>query len=115
MFTTLFGRIRAIFAFIGRFAGLWLLAGALVTLVLDGTRSIAASSIVLTPLGETWFKLHTASLHISQAFVQRYLLPEIWDPGIQTLLLLPSWVVLGVLGLVFLIVCRKRPHRIRPA
>jgi hypothetical protein len=39
---------------LSRFIGIWLLAAALVAAVVDGAKSIAGSSLVLTPAGETW-------------------------------------------------------------
>ena len=46
--------------FIARFVGLWLIAGALVALVIDGTKTIAASHLTVTPLGLAWFALSPA-------------------------------------------------------
>src|SRR5690606_5071230 len=48
--------------FIARFLGLWLLAGALVALVIDGARTIAASQMVMTPLGGLWRDTSPGSL-----------------------------------------------------
>jgi hypothetical protein len=42
------------FRFLSRFLGVWLVAAALVAATVDGAKSIAASSLVLTPFGETW-------------------------------------------------------------
>lgn len=78
--------------------GLWLIALALVALVLDATGSIAAAGWVFTPLGQYWFDLDPASLGLVQAAVQRHVLPVVWDPGIQTVLAAPVWAVAGPLG-----------------
>ena len=40
--------------FLARFLGFWLVAAALVTAVVDGAKSIAASALVATPLAESW-------------------------------------------------------------
>jgi hypothetical protein len=61
--------------------------------------------------GELWFQLDNASLNLVQAVVQRYLLPEIWDPGIQTILLWPTWIVLGIPALILLIITGFRGRR----
>lgn len=50
-------------------------------------------------LGQLWYDLDPGSLNLAQAVVQRYLLPELWDPGIITLLQWPSWAVLGIPGI----------------
>lgn len=98
--------------FISRFLGLWLIAGALVALVIDATKSIAASRLTVTALGEAWFALAPSSLMAAQEFVQQSLEPSIgqwlWDPLIQTILLLPAWAVLGALGFLFTWLGRRR-------
>ena len=90
--------------FILRFVGLWVTAGALVALVIDATKTIAASSLTLTPLGLAWANLNQSSLMSAQEFIQQkietYVGHWLWDPVIQSILLLPTWVVLGVLGLL---------------
>ena len=66
------GRAAAI-SFLARFVGLWLIAGALVALVIDGTKTIAASTLTVTPLGWAWFTLIGGSLMSSEQFVQQKL------------------------------------------
>jgi hypothetical protein len=59
--------------------------------------------------GELWYALHPGSLNLVQAGIQRNLWPELWDPGLVTVLLWPAAAVLGVLGLVlFLLGARRR-------
>lgn len=88
--------------FLVRLVGLWLVALALVALVVDGTSSIAAMRWVFTPLGKYWFDLDAASLGLAQAAVQRHVAPALWDPVIQTLLLAPVWAIAGPLGFLLL-------------
>ena len=52
--------------------------------------------------GELAFRLAPEWLNLSQAIIQRYVSPWVWDPVIQTVLLWPAWPVLGALGLAFL-------------
>lgn len=103
--------------FLARFVGLWLIAGALVALVVDATKSIAASSVIVTPLGLAWYSISPLSLITVQEFVQRrveaYIGHWLWDPLIQWILTLPSWAVLGALGVLFTYLGQKR--RLRPA
>ena len=60
------------------------------------------------PLGALWFDLDNASLNLVQAVTQRYLFPELWDPVIVNILLLPAWVVFAVPALLLLILFRRR-------
>ncbi len=79
--------------------------------ILDITRSIADSTIVMTALGQDWFNHSPSTLNFSQAIVQRYVHPAVWDPGIQTILQAPSWLVFGVLAIVFALLGRKKKKR----
>ena len=81
---------------------------AAITAILDVTRSIADSSIVMTALGQDWFNYSRDTLNFSQAIVQRYVHPAIWDPGIQKILQAPSWLVFGILALLFALFGRRR-------
>ncbi len=89
-------------SFLLRFTGLWLTAGALVALVIDATKTIAASTFTVTPLGSAWANLSRPSLMATQEFIQRkietYVGHWVWDPLIQGILMLPTWAVLGALG-----------------
>src|SRR5918993_2587544 len=66
-------RIRVMLRFLLRTLGIWLLAGALVAVVMDGARSIAASAPVLTPLAEVWRELAPASLDQARFAVEEEL------------------------------------------
>lgn len=93
---------------IGRIVG-WLLT-------LAGLASAAASAVEwyqtgefrLMAAGEMWFRLAPDSLNLVQAVIQRYLIPELWDPVLQTVLLWPAAAVLLVPGLLLIRVCRRR-------
>jgi hypothetical protein len=74
---------------------------ALGTGIIDITRSIADSVITITPLGEYLGHYFRPTLNLSQALVQRYIHPAVWDPVIQWILLAPTWLVCGVLALIF--------------
>ncbi|WP_208996077.1 hypothetical protein [Pseudovibrio ascidiaceicola] len=88
--------------FLLRFIGVWFVAIALVSFVVDATKSIATSSWTSSPLGLIWFDLSPETLNASQAAIQRYVSPLLWDPIIQSLLLMPPWVIFGPLGLIML-------------
>lgn len=98
--------------FLARFLGLWLIAGALVALVVDGAKTIAASALTVTSLGSTWAALSPAMLMRSQEFVQRnleaYVGHWLWDPLIQWILMLPTWLVFAALGGWLIYLGRRR-------
>ncbi|MDV6227154.1 hypothetical protein R2G56_12725 [Nitratireductor aquimarinus] len=89
------------FRLIFRILALFALAVAVVMAVIDATRSIAASALVVTPLGESWYSVSPDTLNLSQALIQRYTFPVIWDPAIIYILTLPGWLVFAVLALLF--------------
>src|SRR5437868_1736441 len=96
-------RSARMFRFLSRLFGLLLLAGGFVALLYDGTKSIAGNRIYLTRLDDTWNALHSTSLQLLQSAVERHLAGWLWDPVALDVLAAPTWVVLGVLGVVLLI------------
>lgn len=98
--------------FIFRFIGLWLLAGAFVALVVDGTRSISAGRIAVTQFGMAWDTMHPSSFDAMRTFIEAHLPMWVWNPVLLSVMLTPIWVVLGVVGLVFALIGRKRERRI---
>ena len=97
------------------FGSLFLIASALV-LAGDVMRAMDAGQFTFTPLGKVWFDLDSSSLNFSQAIIQRYTFPEIWDPGIITILNWPAILVLAGAGVFLLLVAgmlqaRKRTRR----
>ena len=90
--------------FASRFLGFWLLAAAVVATVVDGAKSIAASSLVTTSVGETWTMIAALSgndpVALTAAGPLNYVL--------QWLLAAPTVAVLAIPGAVFLILGAKR-------
>ncbi len=83
------GRFFLLLAFVEVGLGIWIwLAGH------DVTRSA----------GEIWYALEPGSLNLSQAIVQRYLLPEFWDQVAVPLLLRPFWESVLLLFILFLVI-----------
>jgi hypothetical protein len=56
----------------------------------------------LAAAGELWYRVSPGTLNLTQAVTQRYILPELWDSVLLTVLLWPAALVLGVPGLVLL-------------
>jgi hypothetical protein len=88
-------------------AGVFLLV-AVIALVHDATRALAAHAFVSTSLFEHWSKLAPASLAGAQSAVQRYTHPLLWDPVIRKLLLLPTWALFTALGALLAYAGRRR-------
>ncbi|MCF8467284.1 MAG: hypothetical protein K9G33_07770 [Sneathiella sp.] len=59
-------------------------------------------------LGELWFNLDPQGLNFTQAIIQRYLFPSLWDPIITTVLLWPAWLDFLVPGVILVTVFYKR-------
>jgi len=94
--------------FLLRFIGLFFLAAGFIFLVYDGTRSIAASAVVVTPLGQTWNDIHSRSLDAVQAAIQGRLADWVWDPVFRSVLHAPTWFVFGILGAILILLGRKK-------
>jgi hypothetical protein len=91
-----------------RFLASVLLLIAVIAIVSDATRSLAAHTLTFTSLGEHWAKIAPATLTAARSAVQRHTHPLVWDLGIRKLLLLPTWVVFGVLGMLVAYTGRQR-------
>jgi hypothetical protein len=91
-----------------RLIGVIVLAAGFILVVYDGAKSIADSRIYVYKLGQLWTDIHAASLQNAQAKVQENLPAAAWDPVITTLLDQPAWLVLGVIGIVLILLGRKR-------
>lgn len=99
------------FRFLFRFVGLWLLAAAFVSLVIDGTRSITAGRFVIMPLAEAWLAVHPASVDWLKLTVERDLSPWMWS-ALAYVLYAPLWAVLGILGAILAFLGRRRARPI---
>jgi hypothetical protein len=98
--------------FILRFIGLWLLAGAFVALVIDGTSWIANPNARFNTVDKAWDAVSQDSKPAVKAFLDRRAGPWLWTSGVQVVLDRPIWVVLGVLGTVLVLVGRKKARLI---
>jgi hypothetical protein len=96
---------------VGRVIG-WivLLAGA-AALVRDGLVWIDTKHWAPIALGQLWYQLNRSSLNLVQAVVQRYIHPFLWDPIIVSLLLSWAFAVLMILGVLLLVLFRRRDAR----
>jgi hypothetical protein len=95
---------------LSRFLGIWLLAGALVAAVVDGARSIASSSVVLTPAGETWATF-AAWAGIAREPGEAAGLPWPLDVALAWIAAAPTVAVLAALSFLLLSAGRRRRER----
>ena len=64
-------------------------------------------------LGQLWFTISPASLNLTQAGIERHVLPALWDPVLITALRAPAWITFALIGLLLIWVCRNRRRRRR--
>jgi hypothetical protein len=94
-----------------RIVGTWLLGMALILLIIDGTRSLAANTLVMTSLGETWTAIHAQSLEEVRLFLATRFFGPLLEGVVGALVALPGWVVLGVPGAFIAWLGRTRRSR----
>jgi hypothetical protein len=97
--------------FLFRFLSTVSLAIAVVMAVLDATRSIAASALVMTPLGSSWLTVSPETMAAAQKFTETTLHPLLWDPVAVGILQLPGFVVFGVLALILYAIGYRQERR----
>lgn len=98
--------------FLGRLIGWLFLAAAFMSLGWDAIASLDANRVTVNALGEQWFMLDRASLTGTQEFVEGAV-PFLWDPVLMTLLRWPGWVVFALIGIVLLLLFRRRKRKDR--
>jgi hypothetical protein len=94
--------------FLLRFLGLLLLALAFIFVIYDGMKSIADRAFYATTISQFWTEIHANSLQAAQALVERQLAAGIWQFGIQSMLDQPAAAVFGILGVVLIMLGRKK-------
>ena len=99
--------IRFFFRLLATFS----LAVAVIMAVIDATRTIASSQLVLTPLGTSWITVSPDTLAALQGFIAERAHPLLWDPVVASILAQPGAVVFSVLALLLYAVGRKPERR----
>ena len=94
--------------FLFRFIGLWILAAGFVALVRDGTKSIAGNAVFITRLADDWNNIQASSLESLKTLVERYTGDSGWEIVSIYLLAAPTWLVLGILGSILILIGRKK-------
>jgi hypothetical protein len=96
------------FRFLLRFIGLWMLAAAFIFLVYDGAGWVANGVLNSMQLGTLWASIHQNSLLQLQPAVERHVAGWLWNPVIMTILEQPVWLVFAVIGVVLILLGRKK-------
>jgi len=94
--------------FLLRFIGLLLLALAFIFVVYDGIRSISNGGLLITTASYVWNVAHEHSLQAFQVLVDRYAGPDVWQNAVAPVLDQPAAAFFLVLGVIFIMLGRKK-------
>lgn len=95
-----------------RVVGTLLIAFAVILIIIDGTRSLAANALVFTPFEATWQSMHAESLAAVRDFLGTRLFGPLLDPVVSAILSFPGWAVVGVPGVLLAWAGRSRRERV---
>ncbi len=98
--------------FLLRLAGTWMLGMALVLLIMDGTKSMAANALMITSMGDVWAMVHPSSLLQFETMISTSPVKFAWGALIGPILGWPGWAVLGVPGIILALWGRSRKNGI---
>ena len=93
--------------FLLRFIGLCLLATAFVFFVYDGTKSIANQHLVYAKASDVWAMVDQDSLNFAQNWLKQKA-AWAWVPYIQPAFDSPSWIIMGVVAMILIVLGRKK-------
>lgn len=88
--------------------GTWLVALAMVLLVIDGTKSLAGGALTFTSLDQTWTQLHAGSLEAVRTFLESRFFAAFLAQVMNAVLAAPAFAVVAVPGLLLALAGRKR-------
>ena len=97
--------------FLLRALGLLFIAAALLAVVLDAARSIAASAVTLTSVEGVWFGVDPASLVAVEQFIRLRAAEAGAQPALDWILAAPASVVLTTVGFLLVLVGAPRGRR----
>lgn len=95
--------------FFFRLASLAALMLAIAAGTVDSIQSVAASQLVLTPLGDTWQDVAPASLAALRSMLSYYIHPKFDAVAAGWLLQLPAFAIFLILSLVLWMAGYKKP------
>ena len=88
--------------FLLRLFGYLIVAAGFVSLVIDGARSIANSSVQYTPSSVALSMMFGERINAWQPAIERNIHPLLWDPVMLNLLLAPAALIAFLLGFLLL-------------
>jgi hypothetical protein len=94
-----------------RALGLIVLLAGLSVLTRDLTHWSATKIWAPIAFGQLWYELDRSSLNLTQAVIQRYASPFLWNRIIVRILLCWAFAVLIAVGAAILFLARNRPPR----
>jgi hypothetical protein len=98
--------------FLFRLMAMVALSVAVIMAVLDATRTVAASQLVLTPLSTSWITVSPDTLDAAKSFVMEKIHPLVWDPVVVFILNQPGFLVFAILAFLLHAIGRKPERRI---
>lgn len=94
--------------FLVRSVGFFCLAGAFLLVIYDGTKSIAGNAIFFTTVRSLWDTVNASSLQTLRPLIEGKFGHFAWDPVFVSFLNTPSWAALGIVGIVLILLGRKK-------
>ena len=90
-----------------RLVGLLLLASGFIFMVYDGARFVADNTLRFTKFGQFWNDIHQSSQQAFRVWVEG-LSPWLWNNVVRVILDQPVFAVMAVLGILLMLVFRRR-------
>ncbi|TGQ33903.1 MULTISPECIES: hypothetical protein [unclassified Mesorhizobium] len=100
------------FRFIFRLAAMISLSVAVIMAVLDATRSVAASALVMTPLNTSWLAVSPDTRAAFESFVRDKINPLLWDGAIAWVLGQPGFAVFLFLAFILYAIGYRRQRSV---
>jgi len=94
--------------FLLRFIGLCLLATAFIFFVYDGTKTIANQQLITMKVSDAWAIVDQSTLVQLQPAIEKHAPHWLWDPVTLSVLNAPTWVVLGIVAAILILLGRKK-------
>ncbi|RWQ65799.1 hypothetical protein [Mesorhizobium sp.] len=96
------------FRFLFRLAAMVALSVSVIMAVLDTTRSVAASALVMTPLNTSWLAVSPDTRSAFESFVRDKVSPLLWDGSVAWVLNQPGFAVFAVLAFILYMIGYRR-------
>ena len=98
--------------FLLRIAAMVALAISVIMAVLDTTRTVAASKLVLTPLKTSWNAVSPDTLAAAEVFVRGKIQPLVWDTVVDWILNQPGFAVFAAVALLLYMIGYKSERKV---